>query len=191
MSSAGATATSRCRSASAAAALPQIRAVDLQREAIPSGPLALADRCAARSRTRSRAASRRCSSSTGAAMRRSPSAAPARHRYECPNCSAWLVEHRFRRALVCHHCGHVERTPAGLRRLRQRRFARALRARASSASPRRSPSAFPDKRTHRAVERLSRRHRAAARRSSRPSRRASSTSSSARSSSPRATISRC
>lgn len=33
------------------------------------------------------------------------------HRYECPNCSAWLVEHRFRRSLVCHHCGHVERTP--------------------------------------------------------------------------------
>lgn len=33
------------------------------------------------------------------------------HRYECPNCSAWLVEHRFRRALVCHHCGHVERRP--------------------------------------------------------------------------------
>ena len=34
------------------------------------------------------------------------------HRYECPNCSAWLVEHRFRRSLVCHHCGHVERTPS-------------------------------------------------------------------------------
>lgn len=33
------------------------------------------------------------------------------HRYECPNCTAWLVEHRFRRALVCHHCGHVERRP--------------------------------------------------------------------------------
>jgi primosomal protein N' (replication factor Y) len=33
------------------------------------------------------------------------------HRYECPNCSAWLVEHRFRRALICHHCGHVERRP--------------------------------------------------------------------------------
>jgi primosomal protein N' (replication factor Y) len=33
------------------------------------------------------------------------------HRYECPNCSAWLVEHRFRRALVCHHCGHTERRP--------------------------------------------------------------------------------
>jgi primosomal protein N' (replication factor Y) len=33
------------------------------------------------------------------------------HRFRCPNCDAWLVEHRFRRALVCHHCGHVERRP--------------------------------------------------------------------------------
>jgi primosomal protein N' (replication factor Y) (superfamily II helicase) len=34
------------------------------------------------------------------------------HRFNCPNCTAWLVEHRFRRALMCHHCGHVERKPA-------------------------------------------------------------------------------
>jgi primosomal protein N' (replication factor Y) len=27
---------------------------------------------------------------------------------ECPQCSAWLVEHRFRRQLVCHHCGYTE-----------------------------------------------------------------------------------
>ncbi|WP_246810147.1 primosomal protein N' [Methyloligella sp. GL2] len=27
------------------------------------------------------------------------------YRFECPNCSAWLVEHRFRRRLECHHCG--------------------------------------------------------------------------------------
>ncbi len=27
------------------------------------------------------------------------------HRIECPNCSAWLVEHRFRGRLICHHCG--------------------------------------------------------------------------------------
>lgn len=27
------------------------------------------------------------------------------HRFECPNCDAWLVEHRFRRELQCHHCG--------------------------------------------------------------------------------------
>jgi len=33
------------------------------------------------------------------------------HRFQCPNCSAWLVEHRFRKALVCHHCGHMENRP--------------------------------------------------------------------------------
>ena len=33
------------------------------------------------------------------------------HRFQCPNCTAWLVEHRFRKALVCHHCGHIERRP--------------------------------------------------------------------------------
>jgi primosomal protein N' (replication factor Y) len=33
------------------------------------------------------------------------------HRFQCPNCTSWLVEHRFRRALMCHHCGHVERRP--------------------------------------------------------------------------------
>jgi primosomal protein N' (replication factor Y) len=26
-------------------------------------------------------------------------------RLGCPNCDAWLVDHRFRRRLVCHHCG--------------------------------------------------------------------------------------
>jgi primosomal protein N' (replication factor Y) len=31
------------------------------------------------------------------------------HRFGCPSCSAWLVEHRFRGTLVCHHCGHSER----------------------------------------------------------------------------------
>ena len=33
------------------------------------------------------------------------------YRYQCPNCSTWLVEHRFRRSLICHHCGHSERSP--------------------------------------------------------------------------------
>lgn len=28
------------------------------------------------------------------------------HRLECPNCSAWLVQHRSERVLLCHHCGH-------------------------------------------------------------------------------------
>ncbi len=33
------------------------------------------------------------------------------HRMECPNCSAWLVEHRARQILTCHHCGHHEALP--------------------------------------------------------------------------------
>ncbi|RMF14471.1 MAG: primosomal protein N' [Alphaproteobacteria bacterium] len=27
-------------------------------------------------------------------------------RIECPHCTAWLVEHRYERRLVCHHCGY-------------------------------------------------------------------------------------
>lgn len=30
------------------------------------------------------------------------------HRFQCPNCSTWLVEHRFRGQLQCHHCGYHE-----------------------------------------------------------------------------------
>ncbi len=33
------------------------------------------------------------------------------HRFQCRSCSAWLVEHRFRAQLVCHHCGHHEARP--------------------------------------------------------------------------------
>jgi primosomal protein N' (replication factor Y) len=33
------------------------------------------------------------------------------HQYQCPDCSAWLVEHRFRGVLMCHHCGHEQRRP--------------------------------------------------------------------------------
>ncbi|MEL7429943.1 MAG: primosomal protein N', partial [Pseudomonadota bacterium] len=33
------------------------------------------------------------------------------HRFECANCSAWLVEHRFRNILQCHHCGDSQPTP--------------------------------------------------------------------------------
>ncbi|HLH97685.1 MAG TPA: primosomal protein N' [Xanthobacteraceae bacterium] len=28
------------------------------------------------------------------------------YRLSCPNCDAWLVDHRFKRRLVCHHCGY-------------------------------------------------------------------------------------
>ncbi|GLS30306.1 replication restart DNA helicase PriA [Mesorhizobium albiziae] len=33
------------------------------------------------------------------------------HRFQCPDCSSWLVEHRFRGQLLCHHCGHNEKRP--------------------------------------------------------------------------------
>jgi primosomal protein N' (replication factor Y) len=33
------------------------------------------------------------------------------HRMNCPNCTAWLVEHRARRELRCHHCGFAVPIP--------------------------------------------------------------------------------
>jgi primosomal protein N' (replication factor Y) len=33
------------------------------------------------------------------------------HRFQCPDCSSWLVEHRFRGQIQCHHCGYAQRTP--------------------------------------------------------------------------------
>ncbi len=33
------------------------------------------------------------------------------HRFHCPNCSAWLVEHRFAGTLECHHCGFQRAQP--------------------------------------------------------------------------------
>jgi primosomal protein N' (replication factor Y) len=33
-------------------------------------------------------------------------------RLNCPNCDAWLVDHRFKRQLVCHHCGFTAPPPA-------------------------------------------------------------------------------
>ena len=33
------------------------------------------------------------------------------HRFQCPNCSAWLVEHRLSSRLACHHCGFEGSVP--------------------------------------------------------------------------------
>ena len=33
------------------------------------------------------------------------------YRFKCPNCSAWLVEHRLSRRLACHHCGLETQPP--------------------------------------------------------------------------------
>jgi primosomal protein N' (replication factor Y) len=34
------------------------------------------------------------------------------HRFQCPNCTAWMVEHRLTARLACHHCGHIMPPPA-------------------------------------------------------------------------------
>ncbi|MBV9260233.1 MAG: primosomal protein N', partial [Pseudolabrys sp.] len=34
------------------------------------------------------------------------------YRFHCPNCDAWLVDHRFKRRFVCHHCGFSMPPPA-------------------------------------------------------------------------------
>ena len=34
------------------------------------------------------------------------------HRLQCPQCTAWLVEHRRAGRLLCHHCGHSVALPA-------------------------------------------------------------------------------
>ncbi|MDE0947165.1 MAG: primosomal protein N', partial [Sphingobium sp.] len=33
------------------------------------------------------------------------------YRFQCPNCTAWMVEHRLSHRLACHHCGHVVPAP--------------------------------------------------------------------------------
>ena len=34
------------------------------------------------------------------------------HRFQCPHCSAWLVEHRLSARLACHHCGYETKVPS-------------------------------------------------------------------------------
>lgn len=33
------------------------------------------------------------------------------HRLKCPSCTAWLTEHRFKKKLLCHHCGYQAPMP--------------------------------------------------------------------------------
>ena len=33
------------------------------------------------------------------------------HRFQCPRCSTWLVEHHFQSRLQCHHCGYSIKRP--------------------------------------------------------------------------------
>ncbi|MCT4656191.1 MAG: primosomal protein N' [Cohaesibacter sp.] len=33
------------------------------------------------------------------------------HRFQCPSCSTWLVEHRYRKQMMCHQCGYTAPVP--------------------------------------------------------------------------------
>ncbi|MGB8276588.1 MAG: primosomal protein N' [Methylovirgula sp.] len=91
-------------------ALPTITAIDLKREAAPRGKWMAPRLVAAINETLS-------AGEQALLFLNRRGYAPLTlcracgHRFQCPNCTAWLVEHRFRRALVCHHCGHIEKRP--------------------------------------------------------------------------------
>lgn len=90
--------------------LPDITAIDLRREAAARGKW-IAPRLA-----EAIAETRACGEQTLLFLNRRGYAPltlcrSCGHRFNCPNCTAWLVEHRFRRALMCHHCGHIEQRP--------------------------------------------------------------------------------
>ena len=125
-----------------------------------------------------RGRSRASCCSTGAATRRSCSAAHCGDVATCPNCSITLTYHRTPERLVCHYCQHDEAPRATCRALR-RRAAAAARTRhaAGRAAARR---ALPDG-AHRAHGRRHDEREVGARRDPRPRRRAArSTSCSAR-----------
>ena len=91
-------------------ALPTIAAIDLKREAAPRGKWIAPRLVAAINETLAE-----CEQALLFLNRRGYApltlCRACGHRFQCPNCTAWLVEHRFRRALVCHHCGHIEQRP--------------------------------------------------------------------------------
>jgi len=90
--------------------MPQIAAIDLRREGPPKGKFI----------------SPRLAGEIGTAIGRGEQAllflnrrgyAPLTlcracgHRFSCTICDAWLVDHRFRQKLVCHHCGFTMPRP--------------------------------------------------------------------------------
>ncbi len=94
----------------AEAALPEVRLVDLRRERIEPGRFLSPPLVAALSETFA-------AGEQALLFLNRRGYAPLTlcracgHRFQCPNCSAWLVEHRFTRRLLCHHCGHAEAVP--------------------------------------------------------------------------------
>jgi len=84
--------------------MPQIEAIDLKRAPPPRGrfispPLAEAVRYAVERREQALLFLNRRGYAPLTLCR------ACGHRFSCNICDAWLVDHRFRQRLVCHHCG--------------------------------------------------------------------------------------
>lgn len=92
------------------AALPDIRVIDLKRDPPPSGrflsPLLVSAMKATLARGEQSLLFLNRRGYAPLTLCRA-----CGHRFQCSDCSAWLVEHRFRKQLVCHHCGHNEPVP--------------------------------------------------------------------------------
>ncbi|MCL2452342.1 MAG: primosomal protein N', partial [Alphaproteobacteria bacterium] len=86
--------------------LPHIEAIDLRKEAPPPGHW-IAPRLAVAIRTALSVGEQALLFLNRRGYAPLTLCRACGHRLQCPQCTAWLVEHRFRRALICHHCGHV------------------------------------------------------------------------------------
>jgi primosomal protein N' (replication factor Y) (superfamily II helicase) len=84
--------------------LPQIEAVDLRREGPPRGRF-IAPRLAEAIKTTLERGEQALLFLNRRGYAPLTLCRNCGHRFACQNCDAWLVDHRFKRRLVCHHCG--------------------------------------------------------------------------------------
>src|SRR5262245_10389844 len=91
--------------------LPQIEAIDLRREGPPRGRF-IAPRLAEAVKTALERGEQALLFLNRRGFAPLTLCRQCGFRLACPNCDAWLVDHRFRRRLVCHHCGFAMPPPA-------------------------------------------------------------------------------
>jgi primosomal protein N' (replication factor Y) len=90
--------------------LPAVEAIDLRREGPPRGRF-IAPRLAAAVKTALESGEQALLFLNRRGFAPLTLCNACGHRLACPNCDAWLVDHRFKRRLVCHHCGFAMPLP--------------------------------------------------------------------------------
>src|SRR5258707_3291018 len=91
--------------------LPAIEAIDLRREGPPRGRF-IAPRLAEAVKTAVERGEQALLFLNRRGYAPLPLCRACGFRLACQNCDAWLVDHRFKRRLVCHHCGFSMPPPA-------------------------------------------------------------------------------